>query len=41
MARHSIQLVIPESLHETYTEKQRPQLWTVATFVEFVKSKQN
>jgi hypothetical protein len=40
IAHHSIQLVIPESFHQTYTEKQRPQLWTVSTFVEFVKRKQ-
>jgi len=40
IASHAIQLVIPESFHETYTERQRPQLWTVSTFVEFVKSRQ-
>jgi len=40
IAKHAIQLVIPESFHQTYTEKQRPQLWTVSTFVEFVKGRQ-
>jgi hypothetical protein len=37
---HFVQLVIPESFHQTYTEKQRPKLWTVSTFVDFVKTTQ-
>jgi len=40
ISAHSIQLVIPESFHQTYTEKQRPRLWTVSTFVDFVKATQ-
>jgi hypothetical protein len=40
IANHAIQLVIPESFHQTYNEKQRPQLWTVSTFLEFVKGRQ-
>jgi hypothetical protein len=40
IAKHSIQLVIPESFHQTYTAEQAPQLWTVSAFVEFVKTRQ-
>lgn len=40
IADYAIQLVIPESFHQTYTDKQRLKLWTVSTFVEFVKGKQ-
>ena len=38
--RHGVQLVIPEAFHETYSEQQRNELWTVSAFVGFVKNKQ-
>lgn len=41
ISKHAIQLVIPESFHETYTDTQRKQLWTVSTFVDFIKKMQN
>jgi hypothetical protein len=40
IAGHAIQLVIPHAFHETYTERQQQQLWTVSTFVAFVKRTQ-
>ncbi len=40
IAKHEIQLVIPEPFHQTYTETQKLQLWTVSTFVDFVKRRQ-
>jgi hypothetical protein len=40
IAKHAIQLVIPESFHPTYNERQKPQLWTISAFVEFVRAKQ-
>jgi restriction endonuclease EcoRII-like protein len=40
IANHAIQLVIPEAFHQTYTDEQKPQLWTVSKFVEFVQQKQ-
>jgi hypothetical protein len=41
IAKHAIQLVIPESFHQTYTDAQKKQLWTVSAFVEFVKKVQS
>jgi hypothetical protein len=41
IAKHAVQLVIPESFHQTYTDAQKKQLWTVSAFVEFVKKMQN
>jgi len=41
MRRHRVTLVIPESLHRTYTESQRLNLWSVADFVTFVRQKQH
>lgn len=38
--RQGVQLVIPEILHETYSEGQQKQLWTVSAFVAFVKAKE-
>jgi EcoRII C terminal len=35
---HSVQLVIPLSFHKTYLEEQREQLWTIGTFVNFVRT---
>jgi hypothetical protein len=40
ITKHAVQLVIPEPFHETYTEEQKPQLWTVTAFVEFVRGRQ-
>jgi hypothetical protein len=40
IAKHSIQLVIPQSFHQTYTAEQAPQLWTVSAIVGFVKTRQ-
>ena len=40
ITKHAIQLVIPEPFHQTYTAEQKPQLWTVAAFVEFVRDRQ-
>lgn len=40
IAKHAVQLVIPESFHQTYTAEQKPQLWTVTAFVEFVRGRQ-
>jgi EcoRII C terminal len=40
IAKHAVQLVVPEPFHQTYTEGQRKQLWTVAAFVEFVRKMQ-
>jgi hypothetical protein len=37
IAKHSVQLVIPEPFHQTYTDGQKKQLWTVSSFVDFVK----
>jgi hypothetical protein len=41
IAKYAVQLVIPESFHQTYSEAQKKQLWTVSAFVEFVKKMQN
>jgi len=40
IAKHAVQLVIPEAFHETYAAGQKPQLWTVGAFVEFVRGRQ-
>ena len=40
ITKHAIRLVIPEPFHQTYTAEQKPQLWTVSAFVEFVKGRQ-
>jgi hypothetical protein len=40
ITKHAVQLVIPEPFHQTYTAEQKPQLWTVAAFVEFVRDRQ-
>jgi len=41
IAKHAIQLVIPESFHQTYTDAQKKELWTVSGFVEFIKKMQS
>jgi len=38
--RQNVQLVIPSAFHETYSREQKNELWTISTFVEFVKKKQ-
>jgi hypothetical protein len=38
MQKNSLQLVLPTSLHETYTRAQRPSLLCLRDFVEFVKA---
>jgi hypothetical protein len=40
IAKHSVQLVIPESFHQTYADAQKKQLWTISEFVEFVSKMQ-
>jgi hypothetical protein len=40
MQRQKLALVIPESLHETYTSAQREKLLNVGAFIELVRSKQ-
>lgn len=40
IAKHAVQLVIPESFHETYTDAQKKQLWTVSEFVGFIRKMQ-
>ncbi len=40
IAKHAVQLVIPEPFHTTYTAEQKQGLWTVSAFVEFVRGKQ-
>jgi hypothetical protein len=41
IAQYGVQLVIPEPFHQTYTEAQKEQPWTVSAFVEFVRRMQN
>jgi hypothetical protein len=41
MQRQKLTLVIPESLHETYTTDQRQALMNVEVFIEFARLKQN
>jgi len=41
MRRQRLALVVPESLHETYTADQRASLLRIGDFVEFVRAKQN
>jgi EcoRII C terminal len=41
MKRQKLTLVIPTSLHETYTGDQRGALLTVGAFIEFARLKQN
>jgi hypothetical protein len=41
MKRQKLMLVIPDSLHETYTSAQRERLLNVEAFIEFVRLKQN
>ena len=41
IAKHAVQLVVPEAFHQTCTETQRNQLWTVSAFVEFVRKMQS
>lgn len=36
MATHSVQLVVPQPIHATYTTVQRHWLWTLADFIEHV-----
>jgi hypothetical protein len=38
--KHRIQLVIPQEFHETYSQKQKAELWTVSAFIKFIKKKQ-
>jgi len=40
MRRHLLTLVLPESLHPTYTPAQRRQLLSVTAFIEHVREKQ-
>jgi EcoRII C terminal len=40
IASHSVQLVIPEAFHQTYTDDQKPSLWTISAFIDFVREKQ-
>lgn len=40
IAKHAVQLVIPEPFQATYTAEQKQQLWTVSAFVEFVRGRQ-
>lgn len=40
MQRQRLTLVLPEALHETYTDEQRPALLRLAEFIEFVRAKQ-
>jgi len=35
-----VKLVIPQSLHITYLEKQRQDIWSVSSFIDFVRQKQ-
>jgi hypothetical protein len=37
---YNVQLVIPMAFHETYSEQQKLQIWTVAAFLDFVKTTQ-
>jgi hypothetical protein len=37
---YNVQLVIPIAFHETYSEQQKLQIWTVAAFLDFVKTTQ-
>jgi EcoRII C terminal len=41
MKRHDLTLVIPSSLHETYTTNQREALLNVSAFIEFARGKHN
>jgi predicted metalloenzyme YecM len=41
MARQQLALVIPTTLHATYTNSQRETLLSVEQFIEFVREKQN
>ena len=41
IAKHAVQLVIPESFHQTYTDAQKKQLWTISAFVDFIKKMQS
>lgn len=41
MARQQLSLVIPTTLHATYTNNQRDTLWSVEQFIKFVREKQN
>jgi EcoRII C terminal len=36
----SVRLVIPESLHATYLSQQQQDIWTVRSFIDFVRQKQ-
>lgn len=41
MHSHSLQLVIPASIHPTYSEKQHDQLLDVGAFIQFVRALQS
>lgn len=41
MKAHKIQLVLPASIHQTYTLDQRSWLFNVKDFIKFVRDKQN
>jgi hypothetical protein len=41
MKRQRLTLVIPNSLHETYTDDQREALLNIAAFIEFARLKEN
>ncbi len=41
MQSHSLQLVLPEHLHETYNDSQRSWLMSLSSFIEVVRNKQD
>ncbi|MDE2822620.1 MAG: type II restriction endonuclease, partial [Chloroflexota bacterium] len=38
MQHSNLQLVVPQTIHETYTEGQREWLWTLRGFIEHVRA---
>ncbi|MXS81379.1 MULTISPECIES: type II restriction endonuclease [Nitrosomonas] len=40
MAAKNLQLVLPEELHDTYSEAQKPRLMNVSQFIELVRKRQ-
>jgi hypothetical protein len=41
MQEHSIQLIVPEALHDSYHKEQRAWLWPVSEFIKLVNMRQN
>ncbi len=41
MKAHKVQLVLPSSIHQTYSDNQRSWLFSVKDFISFVKGKQD